>query len=94
MTGMFEETATVPVGRKARTVSKELWAALEDSAKRGVAFARTADPDVIDLLRKDLASAAVKAKFDVTTSTAHLENGSHKLTFAAKAKPVTKPEAK
>ena len=92
---MFEETTEVPAGRKVRVIPAELWNALADSAKRSVAFARTAEADVIDDLRKDLSSAAVKARYDVTTGTAQLENGMHKLTFAAKSKTVAaKPEGK
>lgn len=87
---VFEETDAVPAGRKARTIDPILWSALADSAKRGVAFSRTAAENVIDELRKDLSSAAVRAKYDVTTGTAQLEGGLHKLTFAARAK--TSPE--
>lgn len=82
----FEETTEVPAGRKARTLSESLAAKLDEAAKRGVAFSRTGSPDVIDELRKDLGSAAVKAKYVVTTATAQLENGMHKLTFSAKHK--------
>lgn len=87
---IFEETETVPAGRKARVIGNELWNALADSAKRGVAFSRTASGEAIDELRKDLSSAAVRARYDVTTGTAQLEGGMHKLTFAAKGK--TSPE--
>ena len=89
---VFEETDAIPAGRKARVIGQDLWNALADSAKRTVAFARTAAPDVIDELRKDLASAAVKARYDVTTGTAELENGMHKLTFAARAKSAARTE--
>lgn len=87
---IFEETATVPAGRKARAIGQELWNALADSAKRGVAFSRTASAEAIDELRKDLSSAAVRARYEVTTGTAQLEGGMHKLTFAARGK--TSPE--
>lgn len=93
-TPLFEETDDVPAGRKARVIGQDLWNALAESAKRGKAFARTADETTIDDLRKDLASAAVKARYEVTTGTAVLENGLHKLTFAAKAKAAPKPEPK
>jgi hypothetical protein len=86
---VFEETAEVPTGRKTRVISPARWARLEESAKRGIAFAREAAPEVIAELRKDLMSAAVKAKYDVTTSTAVLENGLHRLTFGAVAKHST-----
>lgn len=82
----FEETDVVPAGRKARVIGNDLWNALADSAKRGVAFSRTAGAEVIDDLRKDLSSAAVRLKYDVTTGSTQLENGEHKLTFSAKAK--------
>jgi hypothetical protein len=82
----FEETDDIPSGRKARTISQDLWTALGKSAANGKAFARTAAESVIDDLRKDLASAAVRAKYEVTTGTTALENGLHKLTFTARSK--------
>ncbi len=91
---MYEETDIVPAGRKSRVIKPALWQTLADSAKRQKGFARTAAADVIDELRKDLASAAVRAKYDVTTATAVLENGLHKLTFAATEKPETTPDDK
>lgn len=84
---VFEDTEDVPAGRKARVVSAQVWQALEDSAKRGVAKTITADSGTIDELRKDLASAAVRAKFDVVTATAATEGGGMKLRFSATAKP-------
>lgn len=83
---IFEETSDIPAGRKAREVSKVVWNALAESAKRNIAFKRTAEADVITELRKDLTSAAVRAKYDVTTGTTQLEDGKHRLTFAAKVK--------
>jgi hypothetical protein len=83
---MFEETDDTPAGRKSRTVSPDLMNVLAESAKRGKAFARTADPATIDELRKDLSSAAVRAKYDVTTGTALLESGLVRFTFIAKSK--------
>lgn len=88
---MFEETTEVPSGRKARVPSKALLEKLAESAKRGVAFHKTDAPEAIDDLRKDLASAAVRAAYEVVTGTAQLEDGKHRLTFAAKHKP--KPPA-
>src|SRR5215469_16802424 len=82
----FTETADIPAGRKSREISKKLWDVLEDSAKRGVAFSRVAGQEVIEELRKDL-----------TTASAKLENGQHKLTFAAthaeQAPPAPAPAA-
>lgn len=91
----FTETKDVPRGRKSRSVPDVVWSKLEDSAARGVAFSKTAKPDVIDELRKDLGTAAVRAKYDVTMNTEKLNERSHKLTFAAKAKaepPAPEPE--
>jgi hypothetical protein len=87
---VFEESAEIPTGRKARTISETLRHTLKDAAKRGVAFSRVGSEDEIDELRKDLNSAAVRAEFEVTIGTAHLEDGSHKLTFGAKRKPAPK----
>jgi len=93
----FTETADIPAGRKSREISKKLWDVLEDSAKRGVAFSRVAGQEVIEELRKDLSTAGVKAKYVVTTASAKLENGQHKLTFAAthaeQAPPAPAPAA-
>jgi hypothetical protein len=83
---MFKETTVIPRGRKARRVSAELWEALEDSAARGVAFSRTDTPEAIDQLRRDLTSAAVRARYDVTTETTHIDDGTEKLAFAAQYK--------
>lgn len=82
----FVETTEIPRGRKARSVPEHVWRKLEESAKRGVGFAKTAAPNVIDDLRRDLGSAAVRAKFDVTTGTEKLSDKEHKLTFSAKRK--------
>jgi len=82
----FTETAELPRGRKARQVPQDVLNVLEDSAKRGVGFAKTAAPNVIDELRRDLGSAAVRAKYEVTVSTEKLSDKSHKLTFSARAK--------
>lgn len=84
--GLYEETADLPAGRKSRQIPASLWVKLEESAKRRVGFARTSDPNTIDQLRRDLSSKTVKAKYDITTQTAKLENGLHKLTFSATAK--------
>lgn len=89
----FEETEDIPAGRKARVISADLWTALAKSAANGKAFARTASETAIDELRKDLGSAAVRARYEVTTGTAALENGLHKLTFAARAKTPAAPVA-
>jgi hypothetical protein len=88
----YEETTQMPRGRKARKVPQELWIKLADSAKRGVAFARTAAPDVIDELRRDLGSAAVRAKYIVTVDTDKASETAHKLTFAAVHKHAAKSE--
>jgi hypothetical protein len=93
---MFEETDEIPAGRKARSISPELWDALAKSAANGKAYSRTASETAIDELRKDLGSAAVRAKYDVTTRTQTLENGMHKLTFTARSKtpaPAPAPAA-
>lgn len=82
----FEETTTMPRGRKARQIPKEVWEHLEASATRGVGFAKTAHPQVIDELRRDLGSAAVRAKYDVTTGTEKLDDAKHRLTFSARHK--------
>jgi hypothetical protein len=88
-TDEFEESDDIPTGRKARVPSDSLTAKLAEAAKHGKAFSRTAPAHVIDELRKDLGSAAVRAEYDVTTATAHLDNGHHKLTFTAKRKATT-----
>jgi hypothetical protein len=91
---VFEETSVIPTGRKARVVPAHLWTHLEDSAKRRVGKVHTAAPEVIAQLRRDLTSAAVQAKYEVTTATEKLESGMHKMTFAAKRKPKPpNPEA-
>lgn len=92
MTLVFDDTDDKPTGRKARVVSDVVWAALADSAKRDVAKSVTADPDTIESLRKDLASATVRAKYDVTTATADMEGGKIRLRFIAVAKHADKPE--
>jgi hypothetical protein len=84
--GMYEETDNIPQGRKTRQIPASLLVKLEESAKRQVAFARTSDPDTIDQLRRDLNSKTIKAKWDIATQTAKLENGQHRLTFSATAK--------
>lgn len=82
----FEETSEIPTGRKARMVSQVLWDKLADSAKRDVGFARQGSAKEIAELRKDLTSAAVKAKYDVTTGTREVEKGVIRLTFKATLK--------
>ena len=90
---IFEETEDVPSGRKARVISQDLWDALAKSAANGKAFARTAGEAAIEELRKDLSAASVRAKYEVTTGTAALENGLRKLTFRATAKtPAPAPD--
>lgn len=91
---VYEETTELPPGRKPREIGKTLRAKLEESHKRGVGFSRTAEKQAIDDLRKDLTSAAVKAEYIITTATAQLDNGLHKLTFTAKRKPAIKAEQK
>lgn len=82
----FTETAELPRGRKARQVPDDLWNVLEDSAKRSVGFSKTAAPEVIDQLRRDLGSAAVRAKYAVTVSTNKENDKKHVLTFSARLK--------
>lgn len=86
----FEDTEEFPSGRKARVITPALWAALESSAKESVAKRATRAADVIEELKKDLASASVRGRYDVTTSTAALENGMVRLTFLAVAKTPPK----
>lgn len=83
----FEDTEVLPSGRKAREVSEALWAALADSAKRGVGKAKSAAPGIIDDLRKDLGAAAVRAKYDITQGTEKVNDTLHKLSFSATRKP-------
>jgi hypothetical protein len=80
----FELAEKLPSGRKARQVGTNLLAALEDAAKRGVAFSRTATPDEINELRRDLGSAAVRVKYEVTLGSEQVSETSHRLTFSAK----------
>lgn len=90
----FEESTEIPTGRKARSIAQHLWNHLEDSAKRGVAKVSPAmSHEEVAKLRKDLTSAAVQAKYDVTTETQKLDNGLAKLKFAAKRKPKPKAES-
>ena len=83
---IFEDSEDIPSGRKARVIKSGLWNALADSAKRHVAKVAVLAPDAIEELRKDLSSAAVRAKYNVVTSTAALPDGRAKLTFHATAK--------
>jgi ribosomal protein S26 len=80
----FSETDEVPRGRKARQVPEIVLDRLEHSAKHGKAITRTAAPDVIDELRRDLGSAAVRARYEITMGTEKLSDVAHKITFAAK----------
>jgi hypothetical protein len=82
----FTETTELPTGRKARMIPTAVWDRLEESARRRVGFSKTGSKKVIDELRKDLASAAVKAKFDVTTGSKDAGKGQITLTFSATAK--------
>jgi hypothetical protein len=84
---VFSDTDAKPTGRKARTVSADLWQVLADSAKRGVAKVAEADEQVISELLKDLGSAAVRKKFTLTTATKALDTGGIRLTFHAVEKP-------
>lgn len=84
----FEETAEIPPGRKARIVPDELWVRLARSAAANVGFTKTAAPDVIDELRKDLSAAAVRAKYEVTVQTVKVNDTAHKLTFSARVKEI------
>lgn len=80
----FEVTDEVPRGRKARQVPPVVLDRLEHSAKHGKAITKTAAPDIIDELRRDLGSAQVRAKYEITMGTEKLTAESHKITFAAK----------
>jgi len=91
MSDDFEETTDVPVGRKSRVITDVLWNKLEDSAKRKVGFSRIGTAEVIEELRKDLSSGAVRNKYEITTASAKLEDGRHKLTFAAQFVPAPAP---
>jgi hypothetical protein len=90
----FTETAEMPRGRKARIVPDAVLAKLEDSATRGVAFAKSATPAEIDELRKDLGAASVKAKYVVTFETKKVSDTVHELKFSAVRQPdeVAVPE--
>jgi hypothetical protein len=79
---VYEEIADVPPGRKSRQVPAELWAKLEESAKRNVGFSRTGSEAVIEQVRRDLNSAAVRAKFEVTTQRSKAD-GRHRIAFGA-----------
>lgn len=82
----FEETTEKPSGRQARNVDPVLLEKLEQSATRNVGFKKTGTTKEIDELRKDLASATVKAKYRVTTGTKDAGNGMTVLTFSASHK--------
>lgn len=84
----FTETNVLPRGRKSRQIPDSLWDVLADSAARLVGFSKTAAPDVIDQLRRDLGSAAVRAKYTVTVSTDKSDENKHTLTFSARTKDV------
>lgn len=100
---VFEESDDLPTGRKARSVPQYLWRGLEESAERVKAKVTPAmHPDNLREVRKHLTSAAVQAKFDVTTETiktmdhingltrAEFDKGLQKLKFAAARKPQSK----
>lgn len=87
----FEETPEVPTGRIARKVSDELWALLAGSAERSTAWVKTAPAAEIDELKKDLGTAAVRAKYKVTINTEKGDNGTVKLKFSAVDKPAETP---
>jgi len=87
--GMWEESADIPPGRRSRQVPAELWEKLDESAKRQVAFARTGTEAVIEQVRRDLGSAAVRAKYEVTTQRTKVEGGKHRISFAAQYKVET-----
>ncbi len=87
----FTETKEVPTGRSARKVSDDLWELLAASAKRSTAWVKTAPAAEIDELKKDLGTAAVRAKYKVTINTEKGDNGAVKLKFSAVAKPADTP---
>jgi hypothetical protein len=88
----FTETKDIPRGRKSRSVPDLVWAKLAESATRNVAFVKTGKPDEVDELRKDLGTAAVRAKYEVTVNTDKVSDKLHKLTFAARAKDTSESE--
>ena len=90
---MFTETDYTPPGRTRRVVSDQLWAALERSAKKLNGFYFTGKPDEVKDLRSDLTSAAVKAKYEVTTEAEELDDGTVRLTVSARPRPVPAPPA-
>jgi hypothetical protein len=83
---MFEDSAQMPRGRRARTVSEALKIALEDSAKRGVAKVITGAETLIETVTADLSSAWVRKRYTVTRESEPLPGNRAKLTFAAVAK--------
>jgi hypothetical protein len=85
---VFEDSASLPRGRKARSVSEPLKAALEDSAKRGVGKVVTGSETMIGTLVGDLGSAWVKRNYVITTETESLPGNRRKLVFSATAKPA------
>ena len=89
----FEDTEVLPAGRKSREISDELWAALADSAKRGVGKFKAAAPGIIDDLRKDLGAAAVRVKYEITQGTEKISDELHKLSFSATRKPEAEAPA-
>lgn len=85
---MFEDSASLPKGRKARSVSPALEKALIDSSERGVGKVISGSESVIAGILSDLGSAGVKRRYIVTTETESLPNGKRKLVFSATAKPA------
>lgn len=85
---VFEDSPDLPRGRKARTVSPALEAALEDSAKRNVGKIVTGSEVMIGALLSDLGSASVKRRYVITTETETLDRGKRRLKFSATAKPT------
>lgn len=88
----FEETPDIPTGRKSREVSDELWALLAGSAERSTAWTKTAPNAVIDELKKDLATAKVRAKYKVTIESEKVDDDTTRLKFSASVKPETPAE--
>jgi hypothetical protein len=87
----FEETTEVPAPRVRRQVSDELLALLAGSAERGTAWVKTASPDEITELKKDLGSGVVRAKYKVTVESEKVDDNSVKLKFSATVKPEETP---
>lgn len=84
-TPVFEDDTDLPAGRRKADVPPHIWNALEDSAKRGIAKARTMTETDARSLRRQLASAAVRAKYTVRTEAAKVDGGRVRFKFSAES---------